>query len=929
MILKGIAVYLSGLLAVDSTKVERDLRFLMACFREVLVEAGDAELAELLPWGETPYAPHELVGMQPPVRLVQAYSIAFQLLSMVEENAAAQARRGLETHEGLIAPRALWRQSLDDLQNRGVTTEQITAALPQMKVELVLTAHPTEAKRQSVLEQHRRLYLLLVELENQSRTPYEQNHTREQIKTVLATLWLTGEIYLQKPDLESERRNILHYLKNVFPDVLPLLDVRLRQAWQDAGHSLALLDSPYSLPRLKFGTWIGGDRDGHPLVTAEVTKQTLAELRAAALKHLRHQINELGRRVSISCSLRRSPPEFEALLQQYAERLGDAGKAALKRNPEEPYRQFCNLIQLRMPLDQRAVGTAPADFIYKCSAEALADLNTMYESLLAIGARSIADLVVEPVIRSVQSFGFHLAVLDIRQNSRFHDLAVSQLLTAAGTADAGFPDWNEDKRLEFLCRELESPRPFTRPDTELGPEAAAVLGSYRVVVDEIKRHGCDGIGALIISMTRSLSDLLVVYLFAREVGLLKMTPEGAVMPLPVVPLFETIEDLERSPGVFASLIQHPLVRRSLEYQREQSGEPGMVQQIMIGYSDSNKDGGILASLWNLYRAQLRLTESGKKFGVRTRFFHGRGGTISRGAGPTHRFLKALPHDALSGDLRMTEQGETIAQNYANKITAVYQLELLLAGTTRASLLDWYAPDPDHPLEGTMDRIAAVSRRTYESLIESPGFFGFFREATPVDVLEHSRIGSRPARRTGKPSLADLRAIPWVFSWGQARFFISGWYGVGTALEQLRRETPDEFAAVKHHLLTWAPLHYAMSNAATSIATVDLDVVREYANLVQDEKVRDDVMKLILSEYERTLHALEELYGGSLDERRPNWFAMQQMRRDGLRTLHRQQITLLREWRALNQAGDTAKAESLLTHLLLTVNSLAAGLGSTG
>jgi phosphoenolpyruvate carboxylase len=718
--------------------------------------------------------------------------------------------------------------------------------------------------------------------------------------------------------------------------VLPLLDVRIRQAWQDAGKSLALLDSPYSLPRLKFGTWIGGDRDGHPLVTADVTKQTLAELRAAALKLLRDQINELGRRVSISCALRRSPPEFEALLQQYAERLGEAGQRALKRNPEEPYRQFCNLMQLRMPPDQVPAGTQPGDFVYKRSAECLADLGTMYESLLAIGARSIADLVVEPVIRSVQSFGFHLAVLDIRQNSRFHDLAVQQLLTAAGIADAGFPEWDEAKRVEFLCRELESPRPFTRPDTELGPQAAAVLDSYRVIVDELMQHGPDGIGALIISMTRSLSDLLVVYLFAREVGLLKTTPSGAVMPLPVVPLFETIEDLERSPAIFEALIQHPLVRRSLEYQREQSGEtapasgrPDMVQQIMIGYSDSNKDGGILASLWNLYRAQLRLTESGKKFGVRTRFFHGRGGTISRGAGPTHRFLKALPHDALSGDLRMTEQGETIAQNYANKITAVYQLELLLAGVTRASLLDWYAPDPPHPLEGTMDRIAAVSRRTYEGLIESPGFFNFFREATPVDVLEHSRIGSRPARRTGKPSLADLRAIPWVFSWGQARFFISGWYGVGTALEQLRRENPEEFAAVKQHLLTWAPLHYAMSNAATSIATVDLDVIRDYAGLVQDETVRSNVMKLITAEYERTLHALEELYGGSLDERRPNWFAMQQMRRDGLRTLHRQQITLLRVWRSMNQSGDTAGAEALLPQLLLTVNSLAAGLGSTG
>ena len=918
-------MYLSGLLAVDSAKVEHDLRFLMDCFREVLAEAGDDVLGQFLPWSETPPQPEDVERLSSE-RLVQAYSISFQLLSMVEENAAAQARRGLETHEGLIAPRALWRQSLDDLAQSGVTAEQIAEALPKMQVELVLTAHPTEAKRQTVLEQHRRLYLLLVELENHSRTPYEQRQTREQIKMILATLWLTGEIYLQKPDVESERRNIQYYLRHVFPNVLPLLDVRLRQAWADAGFPEDKIDEPNEMPRLRFGNWIGGDRDGHPLVTADVTRNTFREFRAQALRLLQEQIVDLAKRLSVSQSLRSPPQAFSDRMHMLAASLGDDGLRAIKRNPDEPFRQFCNLILLRLP-GEEASGWRSQH--YKSASEAATDLRLLYDALVAVGAKPLAQQIVQPVIRSLQSFGFHTAVLDIRQNSRFHDLAVSQLLAAAGIAETGFPDWSEAKRLEFLHRELASPRPFTRADMPLGPEAEAVLGSYRVVVDEIKAHGPDGVGAFIISMTRSLSDLLVVYLFAREVGLLKTTPNGPGMPLPVAPLFETIEDLERSPEILEALLSVPLVRRSLEYQRDQNPIQGLVQQVMIGYSDSNKDGGILASLWNLYRAQGRLTQTGQKHGVRTRFFHGRGGTISRGAGPTHRFLKALPLNALSGDLRMTEQGETIAQNYANKITAVYQLELLLAGVTRATLLDWYAPRPPHPLEPTMDRLAEHSRRSYAALLESPGFLPFFRQATPVDALEECRIGSRPARRTGKSTLADLRAIPWVFSWGQARFFLSGWYGVGSALESLKREKPEEFAALKRDLLTWAPLHYAISNAATSIATVDVDVVREYASLVEDATAREETLGLILAEYQRTQQALEDLYGGDLDERRPNWFAMQQMRRDGLRTLHHRQVRLLREWRASRNGTDRAKTESLLTQLLLTINSVASGLGSTG
>ncbi len=916
-------------LTVDPAKVDRDLDYMLTCFQEVLAEAGEDDLIQHLPWRGTS------TGASPMTRrFAQAYSIAFQLLNMVEQNAVVQYRRAIETSNGLTAVSALWGQSLQQIHACGLTAQQIAEALPQMHVELVLTAHPTEAKRATVLEQHRQLYLLLVKRENQMWTPYEQHTIREEIKAVLATLWRTGEIFLEKPDIASERRNIMHYLRNVFPDVLPVLDLRLRQAWTELGFDLDDIGDPQQLPRLTFGTWVGGDRDGHPFVTDAVTRQTLAELRQQALLLLQHYLTDLARQISLSDYLQRPPPELLTQITHLSETLGERGQQAIQRNPNEPWRQMVNLMLARLPLSgdsltERESPPSPPQRYYQNAAELLADLRLLYDSLITIGAGRIADYAVQPVIRIVQTFGFHLAVLDIRQNSRIHDLALTQLLTAGGLAETDFAQWNEPHRLAFLNQELSSPRPFTRADRSVGTEADAVLRSYRVLVDHMRTYGTQGLGALIVSMTRSLSDLLVIYVLAREVGLNGDTPSGAVCPLPVVPLFETIDDLQHSPDILRAFLAHPFTQRSLEYQRQQAGNDHLVQQVMIGYSDSNKDGGIFASLWHLYRTQATLAQIGQEYGVRIRFFHGRGGTISRGAGPTHRFIKALPHAALRGDLRMTEQGETIAQKYANRITAAYNLELLLAGVTRSTLLAQHDPEPAHPLEPIMDHLAVQSRQTYTALLHTEGFLTFFRQATPIDVIEANRIGSRPARRSGQHTLADLRAIPWVFSWGQARFYLSGWYGVGSALEELRSNNAAAFALLQQHFLTWPPLHYIVSNVATSIATADVEVMHEYAALVEDVALRERIMPIIVAEFERTRQMLELIYGGTLAERRPNVHSMVQMRRAPLHTLHRQQISLLQQWRTLQRQGDHTAAEALLPRLLLTVNAIASGLGATG
>jgi phosphoenolpyruvate carboxylase len=861
--------------------------------------------------------------------MVQAYSIAFQLLSIAEQNAAIQHQRDTERRDGLAAMQALWGQCLRQALDAGVAPADIAAALRDMKIELVLTAHPTEAKRTIVLEHHRSVYLALVRRENPVWTPYEQRAIRDEIKMLLALLWRTGEIFLHKPDVAAERRNILHYLAGVFPEVLPVIDRRLQQTWVELGLDARDLRGPERLPSYSFSTWVGGDRDGHPLVTASVTRDTLEELRRAGVSLVRRHLTELSRHVSVSDQLQPPAPAFRARVDAIAASLGDRGRRLLDAYQGETSRQLVALMLARLP------GEGPDRGSYSDASELMDDLQALYDAL-AIETPRIADEAVAPVMRIVGTFGFHLASIDVRQNSRFHDLAMEQLLAAAevrleadATDDgARYADRDEAARVAVLDRELASSRPFLRAGVSAGAEADAVVDSFRVLAEHRARYGGAGLGALIVSMTRDVSDLLAVYLFAREAGLTIETDEGWACAMPVVPLFETIDDLERSPEILAAFLRHPMTKRSLEAQRREAGHTELVQQVMVGYSDSNKDGGTLASLWSVYRAEAALAKAGRDAGVRVRFFHGRGGTTSRGGGPEHRFVKAIHPDALGGDLRVTEQGEAIEQKYANRLFAVYNLELLAAGVTRATLLHWHHVDPAHTLEPAMDWLAARSREAYAALLRHDGLLTFFRQATPIDVIEQSRIGSRPSRRTGSSTLADLRAIPWVFSWNQARFYLSGWYGVGTALHALHDAMPGVLDDLSRHLRSWAPLHYALSNAATALASADPALMKEYAALVEDAHIRDAILGAITAEFTLTKRMLERVYGGALDERRPGVRGSLEMRAAPLRVLHREQIALLRQWRHLTEA-DAAGSTALLNELLLTVNAIAGGLGATG
>jgi phosphoenolpyruvate carboxylase len=650
-------------------------------------------------------------------------------------------------------------------------------------------------------------------------------------------------------------------------------------------------------------------------VTAEVTDQTLRELHTQAMGLIDGALQELAVRLSLSDRVDGVPEDLTAWIDATVSGMGESGLRAVARNPEESWRQYVNLIRARLPGGDSG---AP----YREFGQLLDDVVRLRAWLASVGAERLAQHDVDPVIRLIQTFGFHLARLDIRQNSRFHDQAVGQLLAAAGVAGGeSFADWDEAERLELLEAELSSPRPLASSDADLGAEAEAVLSCYRVLRRYIDELGTHGLGSLIVSMTRSVSDLLVVYLLAKEAGLGIRDDDGWRCLLPVVPLFETIDDLEASPRILADFLHHPVTRRTVAARSAAEALPK--QQVMIGYSDSNKDGGILASQWGLHRAQERLAAICRDAGVDVVFFHGRGGTISRGAGPTHRFLRALPPGSMTGALRVTEQGETISQKYANRITAEHNLELLLAGAAAAAIGTSATRAEPHELEPVMDRLAASSRETYVELVASDRFIEFFRQATPIDVIERSSIGSRPARRTGRATIADLRAIPWVFAWSQSRFFLSGWFGLGSALSALRTDDAESYRRIVGNAFDWPPLHYIISNAATSVMMTDVDVMERYAGLVADGSLRADMMGRILEERERTMTVLEEIYGGPLEVRRPNIARTLELREPALRPLHQLQVRLLGEWR--RRPDD----ELLLGDLLATVNAIAGGLGSTG
>ncbi|MFT5123369.1 MAG: phosphoenolpyruvate carboxylase [Kiritimatiellia bacterium] len=887
------------------TSLEREVREVMDGLAEALQRTPDAELAWALPW----LAGNRKGSPPPPGEAAQVTSVAFQLLNMVEERVAHATRRRRTELLGAKAERGLWVHVLESLKRDGVTEAEMAEAIQSVRIEPVFTAHPTEAKRASVRERHRDIYLLLLKLKDPTLSPHERDEVRADFLAALETLWQTGELHVEKPTIERELSNALHYLRDIFPDALEDVQRSLQAAWKQVGFDPQTLADAGGGPRVRFGLWIGGDRDGHPFVTEDVTRQTLAELREQAIKLFRRELAEVAYHLSITPADDQVPFALAARINELVEQFGAEGQRVLERNAGEPWRAFAYLLRLKLATTPDVVSP---DAFRK-------DLTILSDSLKENGAVRLNERVIQPLLHKFETFGFHLADLDIRQNSAFHDKAVAQLLIAAGIPDGElFPEWPETRRIEFLNQELGKRRPFLHWDESAGPEADAVRASYRVLADHRRTFG-PGIGALIVSMTRQLSDLLVVHLFARESGLAEIRDGLPVTPLQVVPLFETLDDLDHAAGIVEAYLVHSVAQHSLAFQYP--APACAVQQVMLGYSDSNKDGGILASQWALHGAQESIIAVAARHGVQIRFFHGRGGTVSRGAGPTNWFMRALPHGSMQGDFRMTEQGETIAQKYAYPDSARYHLESLAACVTRTAVHHRRTSSPDEPLNDLLPQLATWSKEAYRSLLEAEDFITFYRQATPIDALELTQLGSRPSRRTGTGSLSDLRAIPWVFSWTQARFYLPGWFGVGSALDRLDREQPEDFARLAESIGKSTLPRYIFTGVETNLMSTQMELMERYASLVEDTSLRERFMQRITDEWELTHRHLARLFPAPISARRPRYAKTLLLREEPLLELHRQQVDLLRAWRA--DGGD------LPQELVLSISAIASGLRTTG
>jgi len=886
-------------------KVQKDFRYLLERLSVVLNRTGDQDVTRYLNFEDAESLPDPPEELKP--KVAQALSLYFQLLNLVEENAAAQYRREKDSEQDREPIRGSWKETLEMGRKHGLSPEQVRELMRSMEVTPVLTAHPTEAKRVTILRLHRKIYLLLVKLENPIWTPDEKAMIEEELDTLLESCWRSGEIYLEKPDLQSERNNVLHYLTQVFPPVIRRLDQNLYWAWKQQGWDAELLASPEDYPTVRFGSWVGGDRDGHPFVTAEITRETLGLHREKALELLHREQLRLTENISLSEELNRVPDVLKDGLDRLKQDFPRTYDQACRRNPKEPWRQYAGILIKRLSATRNEPEESP--LAYGNPNEYLEDLKVIADSLRQIGAEQLYKQWVFPLQRLVRTFGFHLAKLDIRQNSEFHEKAMDQIL-AAISKEQTYTGLDEMARVEWISGELAQGRPFTREGLSYGQEADALLDCYRAVRDHCRKHGTDGLGTFIVSMTRQLSDLLLVYLFLQEFGLLEY-------PFMVVPLFETIEDLEQAPDIFEEFLKHPVTQT-----RRETFDSW--QEVMLGYSDSNKDGGTFTSKWSVYRAEERLTETASRQNVRCRFFHGTGGTISRGGGKYHRFWDSMPPGTVSGRARFTVQGETIAQQFANMLNASYNMEMVVSGVLRQRL-------PSNPWEKGMSevkeacaRLSEFARSEYQELVRQEGFIEFYGQATPIDVIEKGRIGSRPARRTGKRSIADLRAIPWVFSWNQARFNLTGWYGIGTALQRLKEEQPEDYALIGRYGNVLPFIRYFLIQAETSLLNASPQEMKAYAALAKDSPKA--IMSRIQEEYATTREHLLELLGNHLEERRDMHLFNINLRSRPLELLNRLHRDSIRAWR--EEEGADEESERLLLLLLLT-NGLASGLKSTG
>jgi phosphoenolpyruvate carboxylase len=846
------------------------------------------------------------------VPIIRAFS-HFALLANVAEDIHRERRRHLHVDAGEPPQDSSLAATYARLELAELDSDTIAAALKGALVSPVITAHPTETRRRTVfVTQHRITELMRLHAEGHTVSGDGRNIERELRRQVL-TLWQTALIRLSRLQITDEIDVGLRYYAAALFEVIPQVNSEVRDALRARWPHTEVLSAPILQP----GSWIGGDRDGNPNVTAAVVRRASGSAAFTALAHYLAELTDLEQELSMSARLVKVTPQLAELSQTCPE----------EARTDEPYRRALRVIRGRLsatadeildqpPLHELDLSLEP----YATPDELRADLDTVDESLRTHGSALLAEDRLALLREGVHVFGFHLCGLDMRQNSDVHEEVIGELLAWAGV----HPDYAslaEDERVELLVTELGTRRPLLAERATLSDLARNELGVVEAAAFAVQRYGPAAVPNYVISMCQSVSDVLEAAILLKEVGLLDVSGPEVYSPVGISPLFETIDDLDNGAAILHGMLELPLYRAMVAAR-------GDSQEVMLGYSDSNKDGGYLTANWAVYRAELALVEVARKTGIRLRLFHGRGGTVGRGGGPSYQAILAQPPGAVNGSLRLTEQGEVIAAKYAEPVLARRNLESLVAATLESTLLDVEGlGEAAEPAYAVLDEIANLARRSYAELVhETPGFVEYFKASTPVSEIGSLNIGSRPTSRKPTESIADLRAIPWVLAWSQSRVMLPGWYGTGSAFEQWIAAGPeDERVEILHDLYErWPFFRSVLSNMAQVLAKSDLGLAARYAELVADESLRRRVFDKIADEHQRTI-AMHKLITGHDDLLADNPALARSVfnRFPYLEPLNHLQVELLRRYRS----GDDD--ELVQRGILLTMNGLSSALRNSG
>ncbi|WP_181349662.1 phosphoenolpyruvate carboxylase [Thalassobacillus sp. CUG 92003] len=910
----------------NTTPLRRDVNTLGHMLGEILIHHGGRELFDKVEkireltktlrshFDQNTYdqLKEEIRSLEPPMRqqVIRAFSIYFHLVNIAEQNHRIRRRREYQLRDDHGPQPFSLESAVASLKENHISDDVIQDVLDKLSLELIITAHPTEATKRSVLEIQKRIATILEQLDSPLLTKKEREKLQESLFNEVTVLWQTDELRHRKPTVMDEVRNGLYYFDETLFDVLPDIHQELEDCLEEQ-----YPDADWEVPNfLHFGSWIGGDRDGNPNVTPDITWETLVRQRELIINKYDDVLVELMKRFSHSTT---RVTVSEELIDSVEREEPMIAADKRWRVEQEIYRRKFGIILERL----RQVGHS--DIAYQSAEELLDDLYLVQRSVKKHQPTERELKMLHKLIRQVQLFGFHLATLDIRNHSGEHEAAITEILRKVNVTE-NYGELSEQEKQSVLETVLKDPRPVTLLNEDYSEETQEMLKVFQMIRDAHREFGERSIEVYLISMTESASDLLEVLLLAKEVGIYRLHADGHVeSSLNVAPLLETVDDLVAGPDILKTLFEKDVYNKHLAQRNNH-------QEIMLGYSDGSKDGGTLTANWRLYKAQQEIHDMAKDYNIGLKFFHGRGGSLGRGGGPLNRSILSQPAETLGDGVKITEQGEVLSSRYLLTNIAYRSLEqaasTLVKGAAQISEESEQAHHREDEWEQAMETISDHSLNKYQSLVfGDPEFLTYFNEATPLKELSELNIGSRPTKRKDSNKFENLRAIPWVFAWTQNRQLLPAWYAAGTGLKDFASQSNENLHLLQQMYENWPFFRSTIHNLQMALTKADIQTASEYISLVNDQDIGERIFNDIVEEYNRTKNVLLSITGDSeLLDQQPTIQESVKRRNPYVDPLNFLQVDLIKELRNTDSTN-----EELTTEVLLTISGIAAGLRNTG